>query len=169
MNTLRRLSVVALVLMPVLIFAGPAAAAKGGNKATVEQCKQSADMGFRNLGQCVSSGAKGVLPELPPRLAILPDIYTVKNDPNCGGPGESCWGTVDGVSLKPTSLVTLTEVQNNGQNVTSTLHVESDGIVDLQLRLACGDNAPDGITSVQASGTTASDVDINTPVVSKPC
>ena len=52
------LIVASMALLPALIFAGPAAAAKGGNKARVGLCKQIILNGaaFRNLGQCVSPG-----------------------------------------------------------------------------------------------------------------
>jgi hypothetical protein len=41
------------------VSSSPPPKAKGGNKATVDQCKQTGNAGFRNQGQCVSSGAKG--------------------------------------------------------------------------------------------------------------
>jgi hypothetical protein len=75
------LLVVSLALMPALMFAGPAAAAKGGNRATVEQCKQSvlAGAAFRNRGQCVSGGAKSVP---PPRSGAAAFSFVSNNQGN---------------------------------------------------------------------------------------
>jgi hypothetical protein len=58
---MRLMLVVALVaLLPALVFAGPAAASKGGQKVNVAVCKQSVLTGdaFRNRGQCVSSAPR---------------------------------------------------------------------------------------------------------------
>ena len=172
MKPLMRLLVVASVALLVGAgFAGPAAAAKGGNKANVELCKQSVLTGaFSNRGQCVSSGAKGVPTPLPSRLFVLADIYTAPT-PDCGGPGESCWGSVTGVSLEPLSDVAVREVQRNGVVVTPTpsFLVGKDGGLDMRLFLVCGDPGPDAITSIQASGITSTGDPITSDSVSNRC
>ena len=82
MRPLMRLMFVASVaLMSALVFAGPAAAEKGGNKATVQQCKNSG-AAFRNLGQCVSGANRAHAPGPQPFInienqALLLDDNTV--------------------------------------------------------------------------------------------
>jgi len=61
-------------LLAVVVFAGPATAANAGN-AAVRVCKQLDNLGFRNLGQCVSS------------------VH----------PLDTCWGTLTGSGLNPNS------------------------------------------------------------------
>src|SRR5215469_12577919 len=82
-NPLKRLFVASsVVLMTTAVFAGPAVAAKGGNKAVVEQCKKSDNAGFRNLGQCVSSSAKGA-PQPQPQLDLEITTYAGTNPSQC--------------------------------------------------------------------------------------
>jgi hypothetical protein len=63
------LVVASVALMPALIFAGPAAAAKGGSKATVQQCKDSG-AAFKNRGQCVSGANPAQAPGPQPSIQI---------------------------------------------------------------------------------------------------
>ena len=157
MKPLMRLMLVvaSVALMPVLIFAGPAAAAKGGNKATVEQCKQSADMGFRNLGQCVSSGAKGgssASLQIQP-LPLHPCVS--------GGPANGCFGTVVGSGLQPGGTVFI-----EGNNFTDALFVDvsASGSVDEEVPISCGEGTGHVVaTGLLAGGGTISSVPVNSP------
>jgi hypothetical protein len=63
------LVVASVALMPALIFAGPVAAAKGANKATVQQCKNTG-AAFSNLGQCVSGANPAQAPGPEPSIHI---------------------------------------------------------------------------------------------------
>ena len=72
MKPLMRLMLVvaSVALLPALVFAGPAAASKGGQKVNVAVCKQSVLTGdaFPNRGQCVSSAPRdGVIEPGPHR------------------------------------------------------------------------------------------------------
>lgn len=132
-SMIRRMFVAASVaLMPALVFAGPAAAAKGGSKAKVQQCKQSGGMGFRNLGQCVSSSARGVPPPAPSAtLDLSNDTYAC---PNPNSPTGICWGTLTGSGLTPNSAWFVFDggvVITNGQT-------DSTGSIGLtQLNIEC--------------------------------
>jgi hypothetical protein len=74
MKPLMRLMLVvaSVTLLPALVFAGPAAAAKGGNKATVQQCKASVltEAAFSNLGQCVRGANRATAPGPEPDINI---------------------------------------------------------------------------------------------------
>jgi hypothetical protein len=157
------LVIASVALMPALMFAGPAAAAKGGNKARVEQCKQSVLTGaeFRNRGQCVSSGAKGVAP--PPQLQVLTTTYSCDN-----GADEMCWGIVAGSGLKPNSVW-----QVAGFNIAFPLIGEADDSGNVNentfgavLDVGCGAQ----VSHVVATGTTAAGTTISSnPPVNSPC
>ena len=100
MRTLRGLMLVGvlLALTAVVVFAGPASAAKAGN-AAVRVCKQIDSAGFRNLGQCVSSATGRGGP--PPSKAEL-DIEVGTYDCT-GAVSGKCWGTLTGSGLNPNS------------------------------------------------------------------
>jgi hypothetical protein len=132
------LVVASVAIMPAVVFAGPAAAAKGGNKAKVQQCKQSGSTGFRNLGQCVSSGAKGA-PQPQTQLQIEAATYSgssptqcpiFPNDPNSG----MCWGILSGSGLNPNT----TWYVFDAAGVLSTGQTDSTGSIDQPLFLECG-------------------------------
>ena len=136
MKPLVRLLVVvaSVALMPALIFAGPAAAAKGGNKGRVDLCKQSILNGaaFRNLGQCVSRGGPnpgvgggGPGLNIHPQALLLGDgtvVLTV--DYRClPGAGGNTTGTLTTSVLQPPNESRSTQVPatcDGGLHTTST-------------------------------------------------
>jgi hypothetical protein len=156
-NLLKRLSLAAsLVLIICAGFAGPAAAAKGGNNANVEQCKQGGSTGLRNLGQCISSGAKGVPP--PASLEFIRPTATY----GCGD--FTCWGFIEWSGLKVPSEITLSG--NNLDPFAPPIIVESASTMHQGLNLACGGN----ISDVVVTGTTAAGTKISSsPPVNSPC
>jgi hypothetical protein len=100
-NPLKGLLVVAsMALMVGAGFAGPAVAAKGGNKAKVELCKQSVltEPALRNRGECVSRGAKGVVPQ-----PAGPVLFITTTQYECPGGSTQCWGHVQGGGFQPNS------------------------------------------------------------------
>jgi hypothetical protein len=121
---MRLVLVASVALMSALVFAGPAAAEKGGNKATVQQCKNSS-AAFRNLGQCVSGANRAHAPGPQPFIkienqAVLLDDNTVflTVDYLClPGSGGNMAGTV-------TTFVT--QGQTSSPNV--TVPARCDGI-----------------------------------------
>lgn len=137
MKPLMRLMLVvaSVALLPALVFAGPAAASKGGQKVNVAVCKQSVLTGdaFRNLGQCVSSAPQDVVIEPGPQFSLTVD--------NSGGfydctPGTGlCWGALLGSGLEPNTVV---HVIGSAPGFTGThATVQNDGSVSVSLNLPC--------------------------------
>ena len=156
MKPLMRLLVVASVALLVGAgFAGPAAAAKGGNKANVELCKQSVLTGaFRNRGSVSAAEPRACLP------LSCPGCSSWRTSTRRRPPIAAVLGIVLGIrhwcQPEPLSDVAVREVQRNGVIVTPTpsFLVGKDGGLDMRLFLVCGDPGPDAITSIQASGIT---------------
>jgi len=133
---MRLMLVVALVaLLPALVFAGPAAADKGGQKVNVAVCKDSVLPGdaFRNRGQCVSSAPRDVVVEPGPQSFTL----TVDNTGAYActpGPGL-CWGVLLASGLEANTVV---HVIGSGPGFTGThATVQNDGSVNVDLNLPC--------------------------------
>ena len=137
MKPLTRLMLVvaSVALLPALVFAGPAAASKGGQKVNVAVCKQSVLTGaaFPNLGQCVSSAPRDGVIEPGPQFTLTVD--------NSGGfydcsPGTGlCWGVLLGSGLEPNSVV---HVIGSGPGFTGThATVQNGGSVSVSLNLPC--------------------------------
>lgn len=144
MKPLMRLMLVvaSVALLPALVFAGPAAADKGGQKVDVAVCKDTVLTGdaFRNRGQCVSSAPRGVVIEPGPQSFTL----TVDNS---GGfydctPATTgkCWGVLLGSGLAQNSVV---HVIGSGPGFTGTHATVQDGTcmmpwcVNVSLNLPC--------------------------------
>ena len=91
--------VVLLAFGALLIGAGPATAAQGGNDDTAHACQHggwanltdpATGQPFTSQGACVSSGAHGS----PPLSASL----VASDELGCGG---TCWGGIIGTGLQP--------------------------------------------------------------------
>ena len=91
--------VVVLAFGALLIGAGPATAAQGGNDDTAHACQHggwanrtdpATGQPFTSQGACVSSGAHGS----PPLSASL----VASDELGCGG---TCWGRIIGTGLQP--------------------------------------------------------------------
>ena len=151
MKPLMRLMLVASVaLLPALVFAGPAAGSKGGQKVDVAVCKQSVETGdaFRNRGQCVSSAPRDVVIEPGPQTFSV----TIDNSGayNCPPPAtDFCWGVLMASGLDPGSVV---HVIGSGPHFTGThATVQGDGSVNVELNLPC--NVHDVFLGGMAGGT----------------
>ena len=145
MRTLRGLMLVGglLALLAVVVFAGPAMAAKGGN-ATVRVCKRIDSSGFRNLGQCVSSATRGGGPPASSaELDIEVDTYAC-----AGAPLQTCWGIISGSGLNPNSGWAVFD----GSFVLRAGQADSNGTISgTPLNLLClGDEG--GLFAAQAEG-----------------
>jgi len=145
-RTLRGLMLVGVVLalLAVVVFAGPARAAKPGN-AAVRVCKQIDNAGFRNLGQCVNIANEGSGPPSSAKLDIGVGTYDCT-----GGQGGTCWGSLTGSGLNPNStwfVFSGSFVQRAGQTDSS------GNISATQLGFLCvGDQ--DAIVAAQAESPT---------------
>src|SRR5690242_14884462 len=91
--------VAVLALGAVVLGAGPAAAAQGGNDDTAHACQHGGWAGltdpatgqpFTSQGACVSSGAHGNPP--------LGTSLVASDELGCGG---TCWGRIVGTGLQP--------------------------------------------------------------------
>lgn len=108
MNPLKRLLVAvgAAALASGLagaVVASPAAAAKGGNKATVQQCKAKVLTGaFRNLGQCVSAANQATAPGAP-RLDVNCPTDNLQTALSAAPPGSTL--DVHGTCTGPFTIV----------------------------------------------------------------
>jgi hypothetical protein len=163
-KTLMRLMLVASVaLMPVLVFAGPAAAkgdpgpagvGKGGRKVTVALCKSSAGAAFRDQGQCVSSAPKRVIIQPGPQPSWHLELdQGTHYDCNPPSPPARCWGVLIGSGLEP-----VTPVHVIGSGFTGThATVGLDGTVNVQLALPCN------VNNVKFQGKIANPPDPNSP------
>jgi hypothetical protein len=152
------LVVASVALMPALVFAGPAAAAMGGNKAKVQQCKQSGSTGFSNRGRCVSSGARG-MPAPGASLQIEPTVSQAAPCDNQEIP--ECWGTLVGSGLKPGTTWFVSLV---GSPLFPFASGDVFGTGDFQVPL----NMPCSTTDVVAVATTAAGNPITSPVAVTP-
>jgi hypothetical protein len=154
--------IVVLAFGALLIGAGPAAAAQGGNDDTAHACQHggwasltdpATRQPFTNQGACVSSGAHGN----PPLSASL----VASDELGCGG---TCWGRIIGTGLQPGAPFTW-----GASGPTVGLEflgpIGSDGRVDVAATLPCGQ----GWGNLQASSTTAAGTPISSNVANSPC
>jgi hypothetical protein len=159
----------ALAVAVSVVAAGPAAAAKGGNRDNAHACQQGghenrfeAETGraFKNAGDCASHGAQGG------------DTSSLGIDNSgtypCRPPDQAlnCWGTLSGSGLKPGAqwTVCLPSVETCVIHVTGT--ATAGGTIDaVQLFLLCGASSARG---AQAKSTTSSGQEITSPSVHPP-
>jgi hypothetical protein len=148
----------ALALLVPALAAGPAFAAKGGNKAAADACNQGGFAAIHHVGgspfasqrECVGAGAKGEA-----GLGITSSTYSC---------GNTCWGAVVGFGLAPQTTIRFfaaTPLPGEfGDDLT-----DANGNVNDRLDLSCGSNW----TGVYATATTADGSLITSNVVNTPC
>ena len=131
-------------LLAVVVFAGPATAANAGN-AAVRVCKQLDNLGFRNLGQCVSSVQRGGRPPASTaELDISVGTYACSVHPL-----DTCWGTLTGSGLNPNSSWFV--FGTNG--VISFGQTDANGTISATpLNLRCVGTPDEGLIAAQAEG-----------------
>lgn len=121
-------------------------------------------LAFKNAGDCASHGAQG---NDTNGLVISMSMSPSDSYPCAFGP--NCYGTVTGSGLLPGSTVKLFfTFDQPGPPIESDVTADSSGKLFSQL----GDTCPTGgvpLVSVQASGTTAQNTPVQTPVVNDPC
>jgi hypothetical protein len=147
------LVVVSVAVIPTLALTGPAAAAKGGNKAKVAGCKQSVLTGtaFSNQGQCVSSAAKGSAP------ATL-EFVTPGRTYSCSQ-ASSCWGIIQWSGLSVGSQI---EVVDSDSNAIEFISVESASMTDQRLNIPCGSDTI-GVVAFVVGRTSIRSQTVDTP------
>jgi hypothetical protein len=130
-------------LLAVVVFAGPATAANAGN-AAVRVCKQFDNLGFRNLGQCVSSVQRGGRPSASsPQLELSSGTYAC-----IGHTSDTCWGTLTGSGLNPNSqwfVFGVGAVFSFGQT-------DANGSISATLNFQCSGTPGGGLIGAQAEG-----------------
>jgi hypothetical protein len=155
----------AVAVVVCVVAAGPAVAAKGGNRDNAHACQQGghenrfeAETGrpFKNAGDCASHGAQGGDTSF---LGIdNSGTYTCHQ-------ALTCWGTLSGSGLKPGAQWTVCKpsVESCVNHVTGT--VAAGGTIDaVQVLLLCGQE----FDTAQAQSTTSAGQEINSAFVHAP-
>jgi hypothetical protein len=157
--------IAALAVAVSVVAAGPAAAAKGGNRDNAHACQQGghenrfeAETGrpFKNAGDCASHGAQGGDTSF---LGLdNSGTYTCHQT-------LTCWGTLSGSGLRPGAQWTVCKpsVEECVNRVTGT--VAAGGTIDaVQVLLLCGQE----FDRAQAQSTTSAGHEINSADVQEP-
>jgi hypothetical protein len=158
-----------------VLAAGPALAAKGGNSDNAHACQQGGSGGlvaaesglpFKNAGDCASHGAQG---NDTSGLVISMSMSPSDSYPCAFGP--DCYGTVTGSGLLANSTVRLFfTFDQPGPPIESDVTADASGNLFSQLGNTCptpSNQVP--LVSAYATGTTAQNTPVQTPVVNDPC
>jgi hypothetical protein len=113
-------------LASVVVFAGGALAANGGNAANAKLCRDwpalmdSSGAQFSNEGACVSYGAQG---------GAIYALASLTVEPCASQPFDGLCVSTSGFGLAPTTFVTTPLLKNGSPTTTEFLVVPANGIV----------------------------------------